>query len=295
MGVCRVVVGFIVLVASSHVFADDYEIRMSRPAKVGDAYELVASASSSEQVTFSTQGRLMGADKSFIAAKLECTVTVLQVDELDREKKVKLLVSKATMSTSKDGEQKEALPKGTQVVAQPGDGQEEYLIDGRVVPDEIAEMLGLFITFPTSQVTDDDVFGTKDRKRVGDSWAVNSIKAANDLAAEGLKVDPEDFEGSTTIEKAVVVDGIPCLTLSSKMELSKVEPPLPPEMTLEKSSMSAAYSGNFPVDTSLRRLSEKTNMTMEIVAKGEFAPNAPVVTMSVSAKHTTEVKQRPLK
>ncbi len=295
MSIRRVLVCSIVLLACSRVFGQDYEIRMTRPAKVGQKYRLVASGSLSEQMTMSAEGQVLKSNKLLLTAELEGVVTVLQVDKLKRETKVRLLVSKCLMSMNGKSNKKGALPKGTQVVAQLRDGEEEFLVEGKAVPKDTAKMLGLFISFSTEQVTDDDVFGTKERKKVGDSWAVNSILAAKDLAADGIKVDAENIKGSTTIKKVVVVDGTKCLLLSAKMTIDKLVVPVPPGMTVQKASVSAALSGEFPVDTSIRLLSEKKKRTMEILAKGKLDPDGPEVTLSIKMAQSDQVKQSPLK
>lgn len=295
MSIRGVLVCSILLLICSCAFVQDYELRMTRPTKVGREYELITSGSLSEQMTMSAQGEVLRSDKFSLTAKLEGIVTVLQVDELKRERKLRLLVSKSVMSMNGNINEEEALPKGTQVVAQLRDRRKEFLIDGKNVPEEIAKMLDLFISFPTTRVTDDDIFGTKERKKVGDSWAVNSMEAAKDLATEGINVDAENIKGSTTIEKVVVVDGKKCLQLSAKLEISMLAPPLPPGLTVEKSNMSAAFSGTFPFDTSIPRLSEGENMTMEVVAKGKLNPDSPEVTLSIKMMKSVQMKQKALK
>ena len=163
MGIQKVLIYLIVLLACSRVFAMDYEIRMTRAAETGERYELIASGYSSEQITMSSQGQVLRKDNKFISAKLEGIVTVLQVDKLKREKKISLLVSKSVMSTNVNDNEEEALPKGTEVIAQLRHGKKEFLIDGKIANEDIAKMLDLFITFPTTKTTDDDIFGTKER------------------------------------------------------------------------------------------------------------------------------------
>jgi hypothetical protein len=295
MGIRKVLICLIFLLVCSRVFAQDYEIHMTRAAKPGDRYELIASGSLSEQMTMSSQGQVLRNNKRFLSAKLEGIVTVLQVDELKREKILSLLVSKSVMSTNVNANKEEALPTGTQVVAQLRDGQKEFLIDGKAVSEDIAKMLDLFISFPTTQTTDDDIFGTKERKKVGESWTVNSIMAVKDLASDGVEVDLANIKGHTKLEKVVTVEGIKCLLLSAKMEISKLVPPLPSGLTVEKSNMSAIFSGEFPLDISIRPLSQKNNMSMEVLAKGKFSPDTPEVTLSTEMTKSGYEKYRFLK
>jgi hypothetical protein len=295
MGIGKVLICLIALLACSHVFAQDYEIRMTRAAEAGERYELIASGSSSEQMTMSSQGQVLRKNKKFISAKLEGIVTVLEVDELKREKKLSLLVSKSVMYTNVNDKEEEALPKGTQIIAQRRDGKKEFLIDGKIANEDIAKMLDLFITFPATQATDDDIFGTNERKKVGDSWAVNSVNALKDLASDGIVVDLAKIEGSTKLERIVEVEGIKCLLLSASIEVSGVVPPLPSGLTVEKSNVSAIIAGEFPLDISIRPLSQIQNMMLEVVAKGKSSPDAPEVTLFMDSRRSGNIKSRLIK
>ncbi|MGA2152676.1 MAG: hypothetical protein ABSG48_11075, partial [Geobacteraceae bacterium] len=193
MSIRIMVVCAILLITASRVFAQDYEIRLTRDAEAGEKYELTVSGSISKQMTMSSQGQVLQKNASSFTANLEGTVTVLEIDEMKREKKLSLLVSRCLVSSNGSTKEREALPKDTQVVAQIRDGQKEFLIDGNVVSRDIAEMLGILISLPISQATDDDIFGTKEHRKVGDSWPVNGVKGAADLSSKGIKVDAKDI------------------------------------------------------------------------------------------------------
>ena len=295
MSIYRVLIFGIALLAGSPVFAQDYEIRLTRPDKVGEKSEVIVSGEMSEQMTMTSQGKILQEKKSSLSATFQGTTTVLKVDDLQRATELKLLVSKCHKKMDGNDTEEEVLAKGTQVVVRRRDSKTEFLIDGKVVPKDVAEVLGLFFSLPHSKVTDDDIFGTKERKKVGDSWAMNSKLAAKDSALQGVKVDVENITGSTKIEEVVVVGGKKCLRLSGKMEISKFAPPLPAGMAVEKSKMSVSASGVFPVDTSIGALSDKTTMTIEVVAKGKPTPDAPELTMSMKMTKSTHTKSKPLK
>ncbi|HUT12099.1 MAG TPA: hypothetical protein VMY42_16475 [Thermoguttaceae bacterium] len=286
----------ILVLACPGVSAQDYEIRMSRPMKVGEKYELTASGSKSKRMTTSVQGQVVKEDKSSFTAKLEGTITVLEVDERGQEQKITLTVSKCVMSVNGDADEKEALTEGTEVVAQLRDGEEVFLIDDKPAPSDIEEMLDLFSTLPTTKVTGDDMFGTKERKKVGDSWAINSTAAARGFdAGKGTKVEPENIKGSTKLEKVLVVDGSKCLQLLGRMEISEFVLPMPPGFSVEKANVSLDSLGELPVDTSIGHLSQAMNMTMTVSIKGKPSPDAPEVTISVSVAMSKQEKRKLLK
>jgi hypothetical protein len=285
----------VLLFTASRVIAQDYEIRLTRDAKAGEKYELTVSASVSKQMTMSSQGQVLQKNASSITAKLEGTVTVLEIDEMKREIKLSLLVSRCLASANGSAEEREALAKGTQVVAQMRDGRKEFLIDGNAVSKDISEMLGMLISLPISQATDDDIFGTKEHRKVGDSWAVNSVKGAVDLYSKGMKVGAEDIKGSTKLEKLIVAGGTNCLQISSRMGMINITPPLPRGLTVTKSNVSATFSGEFPVDVSIRPLSETMTVSMAFVAKGRPAPDAPEVTLTMNMEESKHAEQKSFK
>lgn len=292
----RMLICTIALLIGSSVLAKDYEIRLDRPAKVGEKSEVIITGKRSRQMTMTSQGRVLRENKSSLSATFEGTITVLKVDKLQRESELKLLVAKCHKKVDGKTTEEEVLAKGTEVVLRQRDSDVEFLIDGKVVPKDIAEVLSLFFTLNDSQDTDDDLFGTKDRKKVGESWPVNSVKLARYFASKGVfKGGAKDITGSTKIEEEVVVGGTKCLRFICKAELGNFTPPLPPGMAVKKANMSVSVSYLYPVDTSVRHLSEKMAMTMELVAEGKATPEAPGVTLTVKGTGSKHMRRKFLK
>ncbi len=279
------------ILAGSPVFAKDYEIRLTRPYKVGQSYEIKKTGHLIEQQKMVAQQRILKDEKSSLFATLEGTVTVLKVDEIHQGIEYKLIVAECRKRINENKNEEEVLPKGTQVLV----NKDEFLVEGKNVPEDIEKVLGLFFFIPSSKVTDDDVFGTKDRKKVGETWAANSAAAAKDLDADSVIVDKKNIKGNMTLKKVAVVNKIKCLHISGNMEINNIEMSLPQGMTLEKTSMSALFSGDFPIDTSIGRLSEQMNMKLEIVSRGKPSPDAPEITMTVKTEKVTSSKYNYLK
>ena len=167
-----------------------------------------------------------------------------------------------------------------------------YLVNGQIASNEIAEVLSTLFVLPQSETTDDDVFGTKERKKVGDSWGVNVVKAASSLSPE-FKLAPEDMKGTTTLEKILEIDGVKCPWISGKLDINKASPPLPPGFVVEKSHISAAFAGVFPIDVLLDYFSEEMSMRAAIEAKGDS--NDPNIRISLNVEESRIEKHKPLK
>lgn len=284
----------LLLLTSLSLDAGDYEIQLMRPSAVGDRYELKASGSLEKQMTLTAEGNPPRSRRALIAAELEGSATVLEIDDLQRESRVKLLISRFVVSNGGATEKKAALPRDTEVIGQRREGKKEFLVDGQAAAKDIAEILGLFFSLPAGQTSDDEIFGTPERRSVGDRWEVNGAAAVRDLAAEGLNVDARNILGGTTLNDVTLVDGRKCLHLSSNLEIRDLEAPVPPGLTLEKSTLSATFSGMLPVDASLQPLSGTEKSTLEMVAGGKLEPEAPRITWSIRETRTKVKKIRPL-
>jgi hypothetical protein len=292
MGMRMVLVYVILSLTAVRAFGQDYEIRLTRDARIGQKYELTSSTTNYEQMTMAYQGQVPQESTSSIAAELEGTVTVLDIDSLKRATKLNMIISKFLVSRN-EGKEEEALPKGSQVVAQLRKGSQEFLIDGHKASKNMTQILNLLFSLSKTDTTDDDIFGTKDRKKIGDNWPINNIKAAADLF-EKAEIYPEYVKGTTTIERMVEIDDIKCLHIRANVDISEVAPPLPPGIAVEQSAISATYSGDFPIDLSLDGLADEMVFSLSVEGYGKFEPEAPEVTMSVRMKQSREAKRKPL-
>jgi len=284
-----------IIISGSSAFAEDYEILLERPAKVGQKYELAVSGERSSETTTSMQGKVVREEKTALSAMFEGTVTVLKIDELKRESELKVVVSKCSKKVDGNDTAQEVLAKGVEFVVRLKGIEEEFLIDGKVVSKELAEVLDVLFDLPEMKITEDDTFGTKDRKKVGDSWAMNSEMMAKGFASNGSEVEAENIKGSMELEKVVEVDGKKCLRINGKFKMSKFGLPLQAWMSVEKSSMSGTSSGDFPVDMSIGRLVERMSMTMGCVAKGKPTPETPEITVTVNGISSKQMKRKYLK
>ncbi len=281
----------VVLLACTCVFSHDYEIRITRPFQAGSRYELKGTASISKILTVHVGENVVRDDKSVHSATLDGTIVVLQIDDQGRPNKVKLLVSKFTIREKGSTETK-GLPDGSVIVAQSTDNKTRFSIDNKPVSNDIAEMLALFISIPSTPTTDDDIFGTENRKKVGDSWEVDRTRTAQDFTQRGLKIDAESISGRTTLVRTVSVEDTNCLLLSAKVTVDKAGLPLPPGFVAEKSTISATFEGTFPVDISIPCLSEKKSLESEVLAKGRPDPNSPEASLHMKRTSKVELKER---
>ena len=254
-----------------------YEIKLARPMKVGMKYSMTADGALVRQVTlkkgFVTQKQ---PDDGF-GVHFEGTVEVLALDDIGEEAKVACTIDKCTRLTS-EGET-ELVAKGKVLIAE-GKGKDTVfsLKDGGELSKEASEALELVISLDTDdKLNDDDLLGTKEKKKVGESWPVTSENVAKDYERAKATVKPEDVEGSFRLDGLEKVGDTECLKLSGNLKVKHMvtkadeneDDRLPEGYVVEGGSMEAKYSGLFPVDTSVGSLAESASMTFVTHIKGK--------------------------
>lgn len=283
-----------VILTTSNLFGQEYEIHLTRSSEVGDKYEMESISSKSSLMTISRQGQILQKNESSKTAELEGSLTVLGVDG-GKTTKISLVVSRFMATLDETGNEHEVLAKGTQVIAQLEEGEMAFLVNGKRVAEEIAAILNDFFSFKKEKVGDDEVFGTTDHKKVGESWPVNSKTAAADFSSELGPISPENVKGMTKLENVMEIDGIKCLRINANLQISGAMPPLPPGMTLEKSAITATVAGDYPLDLKLDALSQYLSAKIIVETRGKRSPDDQEVTMSMSETHSFQLKQKPLK
>jgi hypothetical protein len=176
-------------------------------------------------------------------------------------------------------------------------GKPAFLVDGKPVDKKAAAVLGILFAPPHSKVTDDDIFGTKERKKVGESWPINRDLAIMDIAKKGVQI--EDLAGTTKLEKVFVVDGLKCLKVTAEMETDKFTLPFSPMLKVKKSEMHMSFSGEIPAnknaDTTNVALKTEMNMSTIFSATGKPNPQTPEMKISVESSRKQTIIKKKLK
>jgi len=270
-----------VTLLSTAAFAQDYAIKLHRPEKAGNEYKLSVTAKQSQAMDMAVNGVSQKNQKKEIEAQFDGTEKILEVDAKGKETKVTLTVEKFTVTT--DGASSEALPKGAVVTASMGaDKKPAYEVDGKAVDPSAAQALSLVVELSKGGPTDDELFGTTDRKKKGESWTPDPAMIQKSLTetADGAVVG--DVNAKFTFDD-VTGDA---MTVNGHVTGS-VKPPLPPSFTVDQSSMDVTLKGIFPVDVNKIPPAESDeSMTFSFTAHTDAPSGEKVVmkmTMSQSA------------
>lgn len=268
--------------------AQDYEIRLQRPMKVGQEFQVSATGRESQKATVSVGGQVVKNENQESAIEIEASVKVLEIDKNGTPSKESLVIGKCL---AVKGETRTPLaPADAVVTASLVNNEPTFEIDGQKVSPEAQRALAQVFTLGKGGPTDDHIFGTAERKKIGDRWAMNSQLAAEDAARSGLTVKNEDVTGAVTLEKVVKVGDTECLQLSVTMDIAKIVPPAPPGLKIEKGTVHAQMSGKFPTNAALYTQEKSEALTITVVMKGKPQPDAPEILVDTVAERQTTAK-----
>ena len=258
------------LFLSAGVFAQTYKIQFDRPMKPGEKYNIVASGTQSQAMTATSDGKTVQEQKEDFSIDYKSVEEVIEVDSLGRETKISSTIEKFTKTTG--GVTKDLLPKGTVLVSSaPGTHQ----VNGVAVDPEVAKALSMAVQLSKGGAGDDAIFGTKEAKKIGDSWDANAAAMKEDLGKTfgGAALD---FAGRTTLVNVVKSGSGDVLKIQAKIT-GKVTPPLPPGFTVDASALEVTLAGDLPVDLSLGRPSDSTAVSFTFSGHADAPTGAKIV------------------
>jgi len=259
------------VVGQSVLVADEgHTIKLHRPAKVGEQLRVEISGSESNIMTRKV-GDMEDSEEKKWSAKLKGVVTVLKVSKVGSVVQIKLKVDSFTITEGKFTEA--VLEKGTVIKGEKKDAKDQFelwdeesklgvpLQEGTMV-----EALKLFFSLNDAEEkdTDDDAFGTAERKQVGDSWKINAKALAESAKNDKVEIDPKNVSGKMILTGIVKAGGHECLEIKGEFTVKGLKPPadFPRNLRVTKSEMTGRVHSKIPVDTSLPEVENNMVMTM---------------------------------
>jgi len=194
-----------------------YEIKLHRPVKPGFRYRFRSAGTTSVKVTASTQ---QAANKGTIPWTYEAEVTVRAVNAkgeptVEEHKVIKLI------TTDAKGVRSTPLAPGTKVVARSKGINPVFKLNGAPASKEITGTLGDIIRVSKGGATDDQVFGVRGKKKIGESWRVNARALAKDIGRRpaSLPARSRNINGKATLLRVADVFGVKSLVVRVKIRV----------------------------------------------------------------------------
>jgi hypothetical protein len=263
--------------------SEDYEVKLVRLAKVGERYGIVATGSQEQHMTMTLNGQGMPPRDKVMQVAFTAKAEVLAVSAGGREVKTSFTVE--TLTNTVGAQATDVLPAGTVVVAERTGAKTEFQVAGAPAKPEVADVLKVVISLESDQGANDDaIFGTKERKKAGDSWPMDAKAGAADLEAkENIKVDPANISGTTTL-----IEVLPAgMRIAAKVTMKDVAVPLPPGMAVTSSVIAAEFSSVLPIDTSKRVARSSISMDCKVKCAGKVGDKD--MTMDLTMKNGKSV------
>jgi hypothetical protein len=267
--------------------AEDYEILLTRPSKPGQKVQISGTARDSEKTVLS--GGFSRTTENTQDVRLKAVEEVLEVDNMKRPCKACLVID--TLVLKSNGKEAEFLAKGTRVLATSAEKGTVFEVDGKAVSKEVDQGLSLLFSLDgnSKRPTDDEMFGSKTRRRVGEHWPVNSPSLAASLRVKGMDIRNEDVAGTITL-KEVVKDGRGIsLLLTMKMDMRNLKMPGAEGLSIENASGTVTGFVLVPVDPAKGMLKESQEGSRTVRAKGFSQDGKEIAVESVGkARHAIE-------
>jgi len=282
---------------SSFVTAQEYQILLTRPNKVGDKFDISSEGYELNKIVATINGETADNSQETIGIEFQGSIQVLAIDSNKVPSKVSITIGKLIKIQDESRTpfirqevKTPLLAKGTIVNASVVSDKEVFTVDNTPVSEDIQKLLSMVITLGKGRATDNDIFGSAVPRKVGDTWEINREKAAEGVSEAELRVDKDDIEGTTTLKDVVTVDGTKCLNINAQLKVKNISPPMPSGIVIKKATVRANFSGAFPVDTSIDRLSEHQETTTSIVAENAAGQDSRAITIETTIKQVVTTK-----
>ena len=262
--------------------AGEYQIKLHRPETVGSRYQYSVTGSAKKDTTMSVAGQAVPTPSEVMAFEVSGIKEVTKVDKQGRPTGITFTIAKCVQV---EGDKKtEVAPKGTVVLATyENDHKNITAKDASVtLSDEALQILHLVIDVSTAKEgegDDDDSFGTKDKKKVGDTWPVHAdavVKQMGSQIGQGATLHKDDVTGQTKLAAVKTVQGVDCLEVQCNMTISNFKPPVPPllgDIKVTSGKIAVALTGLFPVDLVSQPVNSTQSETMTFEMTGTNGKN----------------------
>jgi len=282
------------LLNAAHAQAD-YEIRLHRPAKAGERYRLTAVGHDTKSSTATTPGRAPRVNREALGVELEGVVTILEAGP-NGARKWEIRIERAFRE--QEGERAELLPAGTTVTEQRRGVSQTFEVNGRAALADVALALGLVLS-ETSIDNDDELFGSRQRRKVGERWSVDPARVAElfsrDQGGRRMAITARDVSGSARLARVAPCGPASCMTIEASGTVSLPAASLSPQgMQVESSSIDFAFSGLFPVEASRARLQESAAITIRFRGRRPASPEHPGMALEATLEKRTSRSLAPL-
>ena len=206
---------------------ESYAIKLSPEQKKGDILNVDVTYDSRLSISTMLPGQLPQERTNNTKAHLQARMEVLEVDKNGAACSVLVSIRKLT-----DGDDKELLKSGAEVQVKNEKTISATSTSGPPLSDNLQMILGVVLQMrPKDAPTNDDVFGTVDKKKVGESWPAHIDAAIKLGALVYYRFDPSHVRAKSTLKSVDKSGASPLLQVDSEIDMNddQVQGPDPTE------------------------------------------------------------------
>jgi len=267
----------------------DHEIRLLRPLEPGHRCSFSGQAVLAENVTVSSENRVLDRRESGYAVDMKATREVIRVDGSGRATELAFTIHYCTKT--RDNRMKELIPRGAVLRATFENGEERFSVDGEPTDAETTEALSILIVLADDGPTIDEVFGTDARQAVGGRWPVDPGPAARSFANSGIVVGEDAVSGEVGLAELSTVADQACLEIVGELAFSSLEVTLPSTFELIDGTLGYRFEGHYPRDPGLEPPRERKEMVLTLTTREKERPEVRIVSVTRQSAH---IDKRPL-
>ena len=246
--------------------ATDYEIKLFRPSKTGDRYRIEATGSQRREATVRAGSSAVREVSESVKYDLTAEAEAILVDDKGNvlAASVKVLALVRVDGLRRD----ELLPPATRVVERRVGSRQTFEIEGRPVVGPLRDALDAVLqeTNDSRAPSDDELMGTKERKKVGERWPVNRAALARLLSGDpelDVEIPPEAVEGEGLLKGIERCGDADCARVEVAARLlAAPRGGKENEDTPEKARIEIGVATLLPLDLSLGPRLESSRLTM---------------------------------
>jgi hypothetical protein len=269
-----------------HAEQETYQVKLNRPHKVGESFTLQIQYSRIDNLKIVHGTRQLREDKSSSLFDFSAKTTVTNVDNQGRI--AGLSAEVIDFKVTFDGGKEDVLPKNSKIKAMAVGAQKDFTVDGKTPEDRVAEVLDSILPIAAGGPTDDEIFGTPEKKTVGESWPINPAKLAEDMQDPGMTINKDNIQGTSTLSEVNKEGGY--MNVTAKAVVKDIPVPFPYGHTQRSGTGTLQFSGRYPLEQSEMPAERKTYLKVEGVGVYKNPVAEKEMTANVVMEFTKEWK-----
>lgn len=265
---------------------EDFAVRIDRPYFVGEQYRLSGPYLVVDSLSV-TRGRDTQRSEHRRLIHLDLAVKVLELGPRGNPHRASVTVHLLTREAG--GETTALVAPGSVIDAHIENGKKVFSIQDKTLEGEAEPVLGaISILGLDDRPSSDDAMGSRERRRVGESWPMRAEEAAKVMSAGAgaFKIDPRNLKGTVTLAGKKEERQVPCLEYRYEFEVKDQRIPreglpstVPPGFDHGTFAITLQGTTLLPLDVSLPSLRE--DQTWDSRLSLTRAVNGSVVTMEM--------------